>query len=64
VAQDNQSTIRLAENGKASSRRGTRHINIRYFFIADRIAPRKEITVQYCPTKEMVADYFTKPLTG
>jgi hypothetical protein len=63
LAQDNQSTIRLADNGKASSGRGTRHINIRYFFITDRIA-RKEIAVQYCPTKEMVADYFTKPLQG
>ena len=61
--QDNQSTIKLADNGKASSGKGTRHINIRYFFITDRIA-RKEIAVQYCPTKEMVADYFTKPLQG
>jgi hypothetical protein len=57
--QDNQSTIKLADNGKASSGRGTRHINIRYFFITDRIA-RKEIAMQYCPTKEMVTDYFTK----
>jgi hypothetical protein len=63
MAQDNQSTIRLADNGKASSGRGTWHINIRYFFITHRIA-RKEIAVQYCPTKEMVADYFTKPLQG
>jgi hypothetical protein len=61
--QDNQSTIKLADNGKASSGKGTRHINIRYFFITDRIA-RKEVAVQYCPTKEMVADYFTKPLQG
>jgi hypothetical protein len=61
--QDNQSTIKLSENGKASSGKGTRHINIRYFFITDRIA-RKEVGIQYCPTKEMVADYFTKPLQG
>jgi hypothetical protein len=61
--QDNQSTIKLCENGKASSGKGTRHINIRYFFITDRIA-RKEVAIQYCPTKEMVADYFTKPLQG
>jgi hypothetical protein len=61
--QDNQSTIKLSENGKASSGKGTRHINIQYFFITDRIA-RKEIAIQYCPTKEMVADYFTKPLQG
>ena len=31
VYQDNKSTILLAENGKASSGRRTRHINIRYF---------------------------------
>jgi hypothetical protein len=61
--EDNQSTMKLAENGKASSGKGTRHINIRYFFITDRIA-RKEVAIQYCPTKEMVADYFTKPLQG
>ena len=61
--QDNQSTIKLSENGKVSSGKGTRHINIQYFFITDRIA-RKEVAIQYCPTKEMVADYFTKPLQG
>jgi hypothetical protein len=61
--QDNQSTIKLSENGKSSSGKGTRHINIRYFFITDRIA-RKEVAIQYCPTKEMVADFFTKPLQG
>jgi hypothetical protein len=54
--------MRLADNGKASSGKGTRHINIRYFSITDRIA-RKEIAIQYCPTKEMVPDYFTKPPT-
>jgi hypothetical protein len=61
--QDNQSTIKLSENGKASSGKGTRHINIRYFFITDRNA-HKEEAIQYCPTKEMVADYFTKTLQG
>jgi hypothetical protein len=61
--QENQSTIKLSENGKASSGKGTRHINIRCFFIADRIA-RKEVAIQHCPTKEMVADRFTKPLQG
>jgi hypothetical protein len=63
VNQDNQSTMRLANNGKASSGKGTRHINIRYFFMTGRIA-RKEVAIQYYPTKEMLADYFTKPLQG
>jgi hypothetical protein len=63
VFQDNQSTILLAKNGKASSGRRTRHIDIRYFFVSDRIA-RKELRVEYCPTGDMVADFFTKPLQG
>jgi hypothetical protein len=37
VFQDNQSAILLAKNGKASSGRRTRHIDIRYFFVSDRI---------------------------
>jgi hypothetical protein len=32
-------------------------------FITDGIA-RKEVAIQYCPTKEMVAHYFTKLLQG
>ena len=61
--QDNTSSIRLEENGKASSTKRTRHINIRYFLITDKIK-RGEVTVEYCPTEEMLADYFTKPLQG
>jgi hypothetical protein len=38
--QDNNSSILLENNGKASSRKRTKHINIRYFFITDRV--RKE----------------------
>jgi len=53
----------IGKNGKGSSGKRTRHINIRYFFVQDRIAAG-EVSVQYCPTSEMVADYFTKPLQG
>jgi hypothetical protein len=63
VYQDNQSAILLEKNGRASSGKRTRHINIRYFFVQDRIASG-EVSVQYCPTDEMVADYFSKPLQG
>jgi hypothetical protein len=61
--QDNTSSIKLESNGKASSTKRTRHINIRYFMITDRIK-KKEIEVEYCPTGDMLADYFTKPLQG
>ena len=63
IYEDNQSTMRLTQNGKLSSGQRTRHINIQYFFITDWIA-RNEVTIQYCPTNKMVADYFTKPLQG
>jgi hypothetical protein len=55
--------MKLKQNGKASSRKRTRHINIRYSFIKNRIA-KKQVAIQYCPTKQMVVDYFTKPLQG
>jgi hypothetical protein len=35
LLQDNKSSILFERNGKASSGKCTRHINIRYFFIAD-----------------------------
>ena len=63
VYQDNQSAILLTKNGRGSSSKRTCHINIRYFFVADQIA-NKEVKVEYCPTGDMIADYFTKPLQG
>ena len=61
--QDNQSTMKLEKNGKASSHKRTRHINIRYFTIKDYL-DRKELEVEYCPTDKMQADYMSKPLQG
>ena len=40
-----------------------RHIDIRYFFIKDRI-DKGDIKVEYLHTKSMIADYLTKPLVG
>jgi hypothetical protein len=63
LLQDNKSSILIEKNGKASSGKRTRHINIRYFFITDRVN-MKEISIGWCPTKKMVADFMTKPLQG
>ena len=63
VYQDNMSAMLLEKNGRASSSKRTRHINIRYFFITDRIKA-KEIRVEYCPSKDLISDFFTKPLHG
>jgi hypothetical protein len=62
VHQDNKSTMILAEKGKSTTNR-TRHINIRYFFIKDRIESG-DVKVIYTQTEEMVADFFSKPLQG
>ena len=40
-----------------------RHINIRYFFVKDRVDNGK-VKIEYLPTQIMSADYFTKPLKG
>jgi hypothetical protein len=61
--QDNLSAILLEKNGKQSSSKRTRHMNIRYFHIKDRV-DSKEMTIQHCPTADMLADFFTKPLQG
>ncbi len=53
----------LERNCKKSNGKQTWHINIRYFFITDRINI-KEIEIEWCPTKEMVADFMTKLLQG
>jgi hypothetical protein len=61
--QDNISTQLLIKNGKMSSRKKTKHIKAKFFFIKDRIDDR-EIRVLDCPAKEMWADVMTKPLQG
>jgi hypothetical protein len=61
--QDNQSAIKMEKNGRNSCTGNSRHIHIRYFFVKDRV-DKKELDIVYCPTEEMLADYFTKPLQG
>jgi hypothetical protein len=59
--QDNKSAILLETNGKKSSSKRTRALNIRSFFLTDQIE-KGNVTVEYCPTLEMIGDYMTKPL--
>jgi len=63
IYQDNKSAILLEENGKKSSGKRTRALNIRYFFMTDQIQ-KKNATIEYCPTDSMTGDYMTKPLQG
>jgi hypothetical protein len=50
-------------NGKESSSKRTKHINVRYVFIKDRVGAG-EIVIKHCPTNDMLADHFTKPVQG
>jgi hypothetical protein len=61
--QDNTSSILLEKNGRSSSTKRTRHMNIRYFFIKDQV-DSKRVKIEHCPTADMMADFFTKPLQG
>ena len=61
--QDNKSAMLLETNGCTSSSKRTKHINIRYYYVADRVA-KGDLRVVWCPTEKMIADFLTKPLQG
>jgi hypothetical protein len=61
--QDNQSAILLEKNGKRSSSKRTRALNIRYFFLTDQVA-KGNLEIEYESTTEMWGDYMSKPLQG
>jgi hypothetical protein len=63
LEQDNESAIKLEKNGRSSCGPKSRHIDIRYFFIKDRTTS-SGIVIRHCPTLQMLADFFTKPLQG
>ena len=53
----------MERNGRNSCTGNSRHIHIKYFFVKDRV-DNHELVIQYCPTAEMLAGFFTKPLQG
>ena len=63
LGQDNESAIKLEKNGRTSAGPRSRHIDIRFFWIKDRVKDG-EIELRHCPTLQMLADFFTKPLQG
>ncbi|GAB1869619.1 Gag-pol polyprotein [Camponotus japonicus] len=60
IFEDNQSCIHLLDKWK---HRRLKHIDVKYNFIRELFA-NKVIDVKYVPSKEQVADIFTKGLTG
>ena len=49
LMQDNRSTIPMANNGRFSCSKRTKHIKNRYFMIRYKIE-KVEVNIQYCPT--------------
>jgi kynurenine formamidase len=56
---DNQGTINYSINTINHSR--TKHIDIQHHFVCEKLVSN-EIEIQYCTTKDNLADLFTKAL--
>ena len=63
VYHDNTSSILLERKGRSSSTKRTKHMHIRYFYVTEQVQ-NKAICITHCPTEEIVANFFTKPLQG
>ena len=61
IHQDNKSTMLLASNGGSFGR--TKHLIIKKSFVKQGLA-KGEFAICYLPTKDMLADWFTKPMTA
>ena len=60
IHEDNQAAIVLVKDHKFSER--TKHMDVRYFYVREKISDGT-IIVNYVPTKDQLADIFTKPLS-
>ena len=64
IERDNASTIPLERSGWKSSGKRTKHINVRYFYITDRLKSGDISRIIYKPAGDMESDYLTKVLHG
>ena len=53
IYQDNHIAIKLENNGRRSIIKGKSHINIRYYFITNRIT-NQEASMEFCTTLDMI----------
>ncbi len=62
VYQDNMSCMALMKRGGPGSER-SRHINIRHFWLTERVA-KGEVIIEHLGTEKMFANVLTKPVQG
>ena len=60
LMQDNQSCIVLHKHHHFSVGKGSKHDNVRCFFVVDMV-DKKEVRLVCYPIEKMMADYSTKP---
>jgi len=63
IQEDNKSTMLLMKNGKLSSGKRIKHLDIRYFYVKDLI-DQGLVIITYCISNVMIVYFFTKPLQG
>ena len=63
IKQDNESAIKLESNATECVGKRLRHFNIKLFYI-NNLKEQGELNMEYCHTRNMVADYFSKPFTS
>ena len=59
IMEDNQSCIAMAKNPQYHGK--AKHIDIKHHFVRE-IVGDGSIKLEYCPSKEMIADFLTKGL--
>ena len=60
IKEDNQAALSIARNPVFHSK--TKHIDVCYHFVREALADG-QIGLEYCSSKDMMADIFTKPLS-
>jgi hypothetical protein len=63
IKEDNRSTMILMKSGRLLSGKHTKHLDIRYFYVKDLI-DRGIVKLSHCVSKEMLGDFFPKPIQG
>lgn len=59
IFEDNQSAISMTKNPQFHGR--AKHIDLKYHFVRDQVS-EGTVKLEYCPSKEMIADMLTKGL--